>query len=49
MQLLEDLKITKSLVLCMDYGGGKTSVMVSAAQKAAQEGFKVFVVTTTSS
>merc|ERR1711971_453132 len=48
MQLLEDLKNTKSLVLCGDYGGGKTSVMVSAAQKAAMQGFKVFVVTTTS-
>merc|ERR1712130_133533 len=44
----EDLKNTKSLVLCGDYGGGKTSVMVSAAQKAALEGFKVFIVTTTS-
>merc|ERR1711962_1071079 len=48
MQLLNDLKNAKSLVLCGDYGGGKTSVMVSAAQKAAKEGFKVFVITTTS-
>ena len=47
MQLLEDLKTTKSLVLCGDYGGGKTSVMVSAAQKATMRGFKVFIVTTT--
>jgi len=48
MQLLDDLKKTKSLILCGDYGGGKTSVMVSAAQKAALDGSKVFVVTTTS-
>ena len=48
MQLLEDLKCPGSLVLCGDYGGGKTSVMVSAAQRAAREGFKVFVITTTS-
>merc|ERR1712172_291617 len=48
MELLNDLKNTKSLVLCGDYGGGKTSVMVSAAQKAALDGFKVFVITTTS-
>merc|ERR1719370_1927108 len=48
MQLLEYLKSPGSLVLCGDYGGGKTSVMVSAAQKAAREGFKVFIITTTS-
>ena len=48
MQLLEDLKTSKSLVLCGDYGVGKTSVMVSAAQKAALDGFKVFIVTTAS-
>ena len=48
MQLLEDLKGPGSLVLCGDYGGGKTSVMVSAAQKAARDRFKVFVITTTS-
>ena len=48
MQLLEDLKGPGSLVLCGDYGGGKTSVMVSAAQRAAREGFKVFIITTTS-
>ena len=48
MQLLEDLKGSGSLVLCGDYGGGKTSIMVSAAQKAARDRFKVFVITTTS-
>merc|ERR1719239_860640 len=48
MELLNDLKNTKSLVLCGDYGGRKTSVMLSAAQKAALDGFKVFVITTTS-
>jgi len=48
MQLLEDLKSPGSLVLCGDYGGGKTSIMVSAAQRAAREGFKVYIITTTS-
>ena len=46
MGLLNDLKRAKSLVLCGDYGGGKTSVLVSAARKAALDKFKVIVVTT---
>ena len=43
-QLREDIEKGKSLVLCGDYGGGKTQFLVSAAQKAVQDDFKVFVV-----
>ena len=48
MRLLKEIKRPGSIVLCGDYGCGKTALVMSAAQRAASEGFKVFIVTATS-
>ena len=48
MDLLASLKGDKSIILCGDYGGGKTCLLVSMARKAADEHFQVYFITTTS-